>query len=418
MPRSFRIDPDITRASTPPSRVYHAPDLYALQKERIFARSWQFAAGASSNGAGGASGGAGPGSASAVRAPGHVLPFTLLPGCLDEPLVLTRDQQGALHCLSNVCTHRGALVVEGAGHVKTLRCRYHGRRFGLDGCFQHMPEFDDVVNFPSAADDLPRLALREWGGLLFTRVLPPASRDAEVGGEAAVRDEPTSHDDSTSGDEATSQEADAPDAIPFDAWIEPVARRVGWLPVDTFRFDASSSRDYLIECNWALYTENYLEEFHIPYVHGASLGGKLDYDAYHTELYDWGSLQIGVAKGAEPAFTPPAGHPDEGTRIAGWYFWLFPNLMLNFYPWGLSLNLVEPLGPGRTCVRFLTYGHDDSLRGAGAGGDVHRVEMEDEEVVESVQRGVRSRLYDRGRYSPRRETGTHHFHQLLARFMA
>jgi choline monooxygenase len=69
-------------------------------------------------------------------------------------------------------------------------------------------------------------------------------------------------------------------------------------------------------------------------------------------------------------------------------------------------------------VSFLRY----TLPGAaapsdGAGGDLHRVEMEDEEIVESAQRGVKSRLYHRGRYSPRRETGTHHFHQLLARFL-
>jgi choline monooxygenase len=92
--------------------------------------------------------------------------------------------------------------------------------------------------------------------------------------------------------------------------------------------------------------------------------------------------------------------------------------MLNFYPWGLSLNLVLPLGPERTRVSFLSFVHDETLRGTGAGADLHRVEMEDEEIVESVQRGVRSRLYDRGRYSPRRETGTHHFHRLLARTMA
>jgi choline monooxygenase len=79
------------------------------------------------------------------------------------------------------------------------------------------------------------------------------------------------------------------------------------------------------------------------------------------------------------------------------------------------VNIVQPLGPERTRVSFLTYLHDASLRGTGAGADLHRVEMEDEDIVESVQRGVRSRLYDRGRYSPRRESGTHHFHGLLAR---
>jgi hypothetical protein len=59
----------------------------------------------------------------------------------------------------------------------------------------------------------------------------------------------------------------------------------------------------------------------------------------------------------------------------------------------------------------------ESLRDKGVGADLHKVEMEDEEVVESVQRGVSSRLYDRGRFSPRREVGTHHFHHLLAQYM-
>jgi choline monooxygenase len=360
MESRFEIEPEIARASTPPSRVYYDPAVYSAQRERIFARSWQVA-----------------GDTARVKAPGHVLPFTLLGGCLDEPLLLSRDQTGELHCMSNVCTHRGALVVEGEGHVNSLRCRYHGRRFGLDGAMQFMPEFDDVENFPSAADNLPRLPLHEWGPLLFTALDP---------------------------------------LMAFEDWMAPVQARVGWLPLDRFRFDPDTSRDYLMSCNWALYTENYLEEFHVPYVHGTSLSGKLDYEAYRTENYEWGSLQLGVAKGAEPAFELPAGHTDEGTRIAAWYFWLFPNIMLNFYPWGLSLNVVQPLGPDRTRVAFLSYVHDESLRGVGAGGDLHRVEVEDEEVVESVQRGVRSRLYDRGRYSPRRETGTHHFHQLLARF--
>jgi choline monooxygenase len=356
----FEIDADITRASTPPSRVYHDPAEFAVQRDRIFARSWLHA-----------------GDAGRVRAPGHVLPFTLLPGCLDEPLLLSRDQDGELRCLSNVCTHRGALVVEGEGHVNTLRCRYHGRRFGLDGCFQFMPEFDGVHGFPSDADHLPRLPLREWGPLLFTSLDP---------------------------------------MIPFEEWIRPVTERVGWLPLHEFRFDAGTSRDYLMQCHWALYTENYLEEFHVPFVHGTSLAGKLDYESYRTETYEWGSLQVGAAKGGEAAFDLPDGHPDAGTRIAAWYFWLFPGMMLNFYPWGLSVNVVQPLGPDRTRVSFLSYVHDASLRGTGAGGDLHRVEMEDEEIVESVQLGVRSRLYDRGRYSPRRESGTHHFHQLLARF--
>lgn len=354
------IDPDIRSAATLPAKVYSDAGYHAVQKDNVFARSWQFAA-----------------DSAQVKAPGHVLPFNLLDGCLDEPLVLVSDEDATLRCLSNVCTHRGALVVEGEGHLKTLRCRYHGRRFALDGAFVSMPEFNETRDFPSSTDSLPRLPLEKWGPLLFTSLSP---------------------------------------AITFDEWMSPVNERVSWMPLEEFRRDSRTSRDYLINANWALYCDNYLEEFHIPYVH-QGLSEQLDYNSYYTEVFPHGSLQMGIAKSGEPVFDLPQEHPDFGKRVGAFYFWLFPNLMLNFYPWGLSANVVTPLGPSRTRVSFTSYVWKESLREQGVGADLHKVEMEDEEVVESVQRGVSSRLYDRGRFSARREVGTHHFHHLLAHYM-
>jgi choline monooxygenase len=358
LPEIPPVDPEIARAYTLPGWVFTEPQVFDLQRERVFARSWQLV-----------------GEADRLKAPGHVLPTTLLEGVLDEPVVLVRGDD-ELRCLSNVCTHRGALVVEGEGHVRHLRCRYHGRRFELDGRLRSMPEFDDVEGFPSSSDDLPRLPLRRWGPFLFSGLKP---------------------------------------AMDFKEWIGPVQERVGWMPLEEFRFDPASSQDYLIEANWALYCDNYLEEFHIPYVHGTSLTA-LDYESYRTECFAWGNLQFGMGKEGA-GFDLPLGHPDEGEPVIAYYFWLFPNLMLNFYPWGLSVNVVQPLSHQRTRVRFLSWVWREGLRAQGAGADLHRVEMEDEEVVESVQRGLASRLYDRGRFSPRREVGTHHFHRLLSEAM-
>ena len=103
--------------------------------------------------------------------------------------------------------------------------------------------------------------------------------------------------------------------------------------------------------------------------------------------------------------------------MAAYYWWLFPNTMLNFYPWGLSLNFVQPLAPDRTRVSFRGYMRDVSRLAKGAGAELDQVEQEDEAAVESVQRGLRSRLYGRGRYSPSHERGVHHFHRLLCEFM-
>ena len=305
--------------------------------------------------------------------PGAVRPFTLLAGCLDEPLVLVRGTEGGRRCLSNVCTHRGMLLAEEPAVRQRLRCGYHGRTFDLTGRMTGMPEFEQAVDFPGPADHLRSLDLNKWGPLTFTSL--------------------------------------APDQV-FESWLKPVTDRMGFLPLDDFTHDPARSRDYEVKANWALYCENYLEGFHIPFVH-PELNKALDWRAYEVELAGATVLQIGIDSGEGTVFDLPDGHPDAGKRIAAYYWWLFPNLMLNFYPWGLSANIVEPTGPTTCRVRFLSFVWREELLDQGAGGPLDAVEMEDEAVVEAVQLGVSSRLYDRGRYSPTQEKGTHHFHRLL-----
>jgi choline monooxygenase len=205
-------------------------------------------------------------------------------------------------------------------------------------------------------------------------------------------------------------------AMRFDDVVAPMRERLGHLPFDQLVFDGAGTRDYVVNANWALYIDNYLEGFHIPYVHN-SLAAVIDYGAYAVELERYAVLQVAIAKPGETAFTPPASHVDAGKRVAAYYYWLFPTTMFNVYPWGVSVNVVVPLAVDRTRVSFLPFVWAASERGQGAGGGLDRVEREDEAIVEAVQRGVRSMLYDRGRYSPTRETGVHHFHRLLAEFM-
>jgi choline monooxygenase len=88
--------------------------------------------------------------------------------------------------------------------------------------------------------------------------------------------------------------------------------------------------------------------------------------------------------------------------------------MFNFYPWGLSLNIVEPTSVSTTKVRFRSYYFEGSKYDRSANS-LEQTEIEDEHVVESVQLGVQSRLYSRGRFSPSMEKCVHHFHSLLAK---
>jgi choline monooxygenase len=203
----------------------------------------------------------------------------------------------------------------------------------------------------------------------------------------------------------------------FADWVAEVQEYVGWMPLDSFVHLPAHDTDYAVNANWALYLDNYLEGLHIPFVHPA-LNAALDTAAYENRLLRHGTLQIGYAKPGERALEIPPGWPLHGTPVAGLYFWLFPNLMLNFYPWGISLNVVEPQGPHQCRVCFRRYAWRPELMDSGASADLHQTEMEDEAVVESVQRGLRGRLYTRGRYSPTGEPGVHHFHRLLTSVLA
>jgi len=361
MNRTYAVDPDITIAATIASAFYSDASAYALARERIFARTWQWI-----------------GELTDVKQPGSLSPRDMLPGYLDEPLLLARDQAGVLRCLSNVCTHRGNLLVKAPCRAEQIRCSYHSRRFDLSGRMTFMPEFELAKNFPSPADHLQRVAFGTVANHGFACIDPIA---------------------------------------PVDAFVGDVKARLGWLPLDQLRFNAARSRDYSVAAHWALYVENYLEGFHIPFVH-AGLNRLVDYGSYATEVYRYATLQLALAKEGELAFDLPAASPDYGRRVAAYYFWVFPNLMLNFYPWGLSLNLVQPQAIDRTRIAFHTYIWHEAKLDTGAGGTVHEVELEDEEVVQAVQRGVRSRLYRNGRYSPTRERGVHRFHRLICEFMA
>ena len=335
----FEIDPDIRRAKTLSSDFYTDRRFFEASKEKIFAHSWQFLCHESE--------------IEGLR------PVELLPGVLDEPILLSRSGN-EISCLSNVCTHRGKILVEEPCTANLIRCGYHGRRFSLDGKFLSMPEFDGVADFPTEADDLRKISMGSAGGFLFCSLAP---------------------------------------LVPFGEIVAEVAHlfseHESEVPI------LRDQKEYEIDAHWALYCENYLEGFHIPYVH-KGLNAIVDYGTYTTETFRYSSVQTGFG--------------DDG-KVAARYLFIFPNLTVNFYPWGVSVNVVRPISPSKSVVEFLSYVRDNSKRDEGAGADLHGVEMEDEAVVESVQKGIRSRFYTHGRYSPTREQGTHHFHRLIAEFM-
>ena len=350
------IQKNITEARTLPNHFYTDPSIFEWSKEHIFAPSWQLAA-----------------PIRYLEHPGQLHPFHFLDAFLPEPLLLTRDKENHIRCLSNVCTHRAKVLVETPQQGPLIRCGYHGRCFRLDGSFKSTPGFEEACHFPDASDNLPTLPIAVWHPLVFTTL---EFRQA------------------------------------FADWIQPIQDRLHWLPFDKLRFIPEASKDYMVNAHWALYVDNYLEGFHIPYVHPA-LNSALDKHQYAYELFEQGSLQVGIANQGELCFDIPDGAQDSGRNVYAYYYWLFPNLMFNFYPWGLSLNIVEPISPGQSKIRFLSFAFEGTTADQ-LDYQLEATELEDEAVVESVQQGIRSRFYKSGRFSPSMEKGVHHFHRLLA----
>ncbi len=159
----FEVDEDIRRAHTPAASLYCDAKVFEAQRKHVFPRTWHYLS-----------------HAAGLDEPGSARAVTLLPGCLDEPLLLVRDAQSDLHCLSNVCTHRGNLIVDGEWNLESLRCGYHGRRFHLDGTFAFMPGFEEAEKFPSEKDYLPRIPIAAWRGLMFASLAPAVGADDVV----------------------------------------------------------------------------------------------------------------------------------------------------------------------------------------------------------------------------------------------
>lgn len=355
----FAIDPDIRRARAMPASIYTSSAAFERQRQRVFPRTWHLH----------------PGD---VPSSTGFVPWTLLPGCLDEPMLLARRPGGDLDGLSNVCTHRGALLLDRPAPLTSIRCPYHGRRFDPRGRVLHAPGFETCPGFPEPRDHLAALATGVWGPLAFASLEP---------------------------------------AEGFDEWIAPLQGRVRALLDRPLLHAPEHRRTFSVPANWALYCDNYLEGLHIPFVH-PRLHRTLEFSGYRTTLLSHAVLQTAVAAPNEPYFIWPKSHPDHDLRIAAYYYWLFPTTMVNIYPWGLSLNAVCPRGPDHTDVVFFRYVWDATLEEHGAGSGLDDVEAEDEAIIARAFAGLRAQRYPGGRYAPEHECGVHHFHRLLAQAMA
>jgi choline monooxygenase len=274
-----------------------------------------------------------------------------------------------------VCRHHAAQVMSGSGCTESLVCPYHGWTYGLDGRLLKAPELGAVKDFDRASFGLVPMSVEAWCGLLFICM------------------------------------AKSPPAL--SPQLSELARRLREMEIDRLQFVAR--RTYRLACNWKVYVDNYLDGgYHVSYLH-RGLAAQLDRDSYQTEVFDRYSIQSGAGAGGGDA-----GGGDFSERIGDrvLYAWLYPNLMINRYGPMMDTNWVIPHGHDETEVIFDYYFTPETARDADfvekslAASDI--VQKEDVDICESVQKGLGSSSYDRGRYSVKREQGELHFHRLLA----
>jgi choline monooxygenase len=291
---------------------------------------------------------------------------------LDEPVVITHGLDGQLRAFYNVCRHRAGQVALTKGNRKSLQCRYHGWTYGLDGCLRAAPEMEATEGFAKEDFGLVPVRVEQWGPFVFVNL-----------------------------------SADAPPLMEVMGAIPAEVARAGY---DVERMRLVERRDYVIECNWKVYVDNYLEGYHVPYVH-PELAKLYDYQSYTTTTYPWYSLQHAPITGDNLYARGGGGE--------AFYYWVWPNLMLNILPGRLQTNLILPLGHDRCRVIFRYFYDEASLAEPGRIEEDVRysdgVQAEDAGICARVQQGLASRAYDRGRFSVKYEEGVWHFHSLLRR---
>ncbi|MDQ7048851.1 MAG: aromatic ring-hydroxylating dioxygenase subunit alpha [Enterobacterales bacterium] len=300
----------------------------------------------------------------------------------DLPVIIVRKQKDELVALHNVCRHRaGPLSVE-TSRVESekppvLRCQYHGWSYDLDGQLKTAPEMQSTKDFNPFEHHLPKANLEIWQNLIFVCIQKPQKTLNEM--------------------------------------LKGIAPQIKPINLKTMQFHHRD--EYLINCNWKVYMDNYLEGYHLPHVH-PGLSRLLDYRQYTTKLYDDYSYQ----------FSPLDNQQNNNAGIyygegSAHYYTIFPNLMLNILPGRLQTNVILPAGANQTRIIFDYYYsdlHSDNTQKLIEQDQnfSDEVQQEDIEICEKVQLGLNSGSYIAGPLCEKREQGLVHFQNLIRKYLA
>ncbi len=333
----------LAAGATLPADWYSDSAVLRREQETIFQRSWQYV-----------------GHADLVARPGNW--FTCFAGTV--PVVVGRDRDGNVNAFVNVCRHRGHLVADGAGHRATLQCPYHAWTYGLDGRLVAAPRSEREADLDPESFSLVRVQVDTWGPLVFVN-----------------------------------PNLDAP---PLEEALGPLPRDAAASGLDVQRLRFRERRRWEVAANWKVVIENYLECYHCPVAHpGFSKLIDVDPDAYRLRSEGLVSSQFGAARPAALAYDGKAPYDPRGEIKQAQYHLLWPNTTVNIElgPGNLSVDTTRPDGARRSIGFSDCFFYEDvSDEAANEVMDfATQVGLEDNSLVESVQRGLDSGMITQGR---------------------
>jgi choline monooxygenase len=317
--------------------LYCSPEIFESERDRIFSRTWQLV-----------------GPQSRVSEAGQYV-ATEIAGL---KVFVLRGRDGELRAFRNVCRHRGArLIAEGSGRCGPIRCPYHNWVYDDRGELMNAPWFGEDPSFSKAEWPLERLAVRTWRGLVFVAIAPDCGLEEQLGELIPeLRDEP----------------------------IE--------------SYSAVREERLAFPANWKIYTDNFVEGYHIPGIHPAFFAA-IDFEQFKTTAHE-GFIRM----------TAP---PREGLFYRGKWLWMWPNWTLSLFAGGMNTSRINPLDHQSTELIYNFYFADTSEATEAARNDTIArnlaVVREDFEICIETHKNYATGAYRAGPLSPRHEAGVHYF---------
>jgi carnitine monooxygenase subunit len=341
--------PDPLDGISLPGWVYHDPDFFGVEMERVIRPSWQVVCHESD-----------------VAKPGdwHSLDY------LGESVIVMRAEDGAVRAFHNVCRHRASRLVDGAaGCAKKLVCPYHGWTYEQDGRLSGVPGKSDYPGLDMGVLGLKPVEMELWNGFIFVRL--------ESGGPSV-----------------------AAMMAPFDAMIAPY-RFAEMQPLGRVTL-----RPRLL--NWKTIADNYSDGLHIPIAHPGLtrlFGRSYGVEAHAHVDRMWGDMverpSANLSERAYQHFLPRVAHLPEAAQRHWLYFKLWPNVAFDIYPDQVDFMQFLPVSATETLIREISYALPDDRREMRAARYLNwrinrQVNAEDSVLITRVQAGMGSRSYTPG----------------------